>query len=87
MPPPLALEPAPRGIRVDAVSPGATGTPLPDTSGVPRSGLDAMRTKGTFARFGSSQQGAEAVALLASDAAGCGTGQDVAVAGGYRLGA
>jgi NAD(P)-dependent dehydrogenase (short-subunit alcohol dehydrogenase family) len=87
MPPSLALEPAPCRIRVDAVSPGATGTPLLDKSGVPQSGLDAMRTKIPFARSGSSQEVAEAVAFLASDAAGHVTGQDVAAAGGYGLGA
>jgi NAD(P)-dependent dehydrogenase (short-subunit alcohol dehydrogenase family) len=46
-----------------------------------------MRTKIPFERFGSGQEIAEVVAFLASDAAGYVTGQDVAVAGGYGLGA
>ncbi|GAP46022.1 SDR family NAD(P)-dependent oxidoreductase [Streptomyces azureus] len=83
--PSLALELAPRRIRVDTVSPGATETPLFDKLGIPRSGRDAMRTKIPFERFGSSQEVAEVVAFLASDAAGYVTGQDVAVAGGYGL--
>lgn len=85
--PSLALELAPRRIRVNAVSPGVTDTPLIDKLGVPRSGRDAMRMKIPFERFGSSQEVAEVVAFLASDAAGYITGQDVTVAGGYGLGA
>ncbi|MET7787461.1 SDR family oxidoreductase [Streptomyces sp900116325] len=83
--PSLALELAPRRIRVN-VSPGATETPLFDKLAVPRSGRDALRTKISFERFGSSQEIAEVVAFLASDAASYVTGQDVAVAGGYGLG-
>ncbi|MFG2306666.1 SDR family oxidoreductase [Actinacidiphila glaucinigra] len=84
--PSLALELAPRRIRVNAVSPGATETPLFDKLGVPPSGREAMRTKIPFERFGSSREIAEVVAFLASDAAGYVTGQDVTVAGGYGLG-
>jgi len=85
--PSLALELAPRRIRVNAVSPGPTETPLFDKLEVPQSGRDAMRTNIPFGRFGSSHEVAEVVAFLASDAAGYVTGQDVAVAGGYGLGA
>ncbi|MEV0949012.1 SDR family oxidoreductase [Promicromonospora sp. NPDC050249] len=83
--PSLALELAPRRIRVNAVSPGATDTPLFDKLGVPQAGKDAMRASIPFERFGSSQEVAEAVAFLASDAASYITGQDLAVAGGYGL--
>ncbi|GAA1559838.1 SDR family NAD(P)-dependent oxidoreductase [Kribbella lupini] len=86
MVPSLALELAPRRIRVNAVSPGATETPLFDKLGVSPSGRDAMRTNIPFERFGSSREVAEVVAFLASDAAGYVTGQDVVVAGGYGLG-
>ncbi|WP_372351073.1 SDR family NAD(P)-dependent oxidoreductase [Streptomyces sp. KL116D] len=85
--PSLALELAPRRIRVNAVSPGATETPLFDKLEVPQSGRDALRTKIPFERFGSGADIAEVVAFLASDAAGYVTGQDIAVAGGYGLGA
>jgi NAD(P)-dependent dehydrogenase (short-subunit alcohol dehydrogenase family) len=84
--PSLAIELAPRRIRVNAVSPGATETPLFDKLGVPQSGRDFLRTKIPFERFGSSQEIAEVVAFLASDAASYVTGQDIAVAGGYGLG-
>ncbi|MFB0620358.1 SDR family NAD(P)-dependent oxidoreductase [Streptomyces sp. AGS-58] len=87
MVPSLALEPVPRRIRVNAVSPGVTDTPLFDKRGVPQGGRDAMRAKIAFERFGSSQEATEVVAFLASDAAGYITGQDVTVAGGYGLGA
>lgn len=85
--PSLALELAPRRIRVNAVSPGATDTPLFDKLGVPQSGRDAMRANIPLERFGSSQEIAETVAFLASDAASYITGQDITVAGGYGLGA
>lgn len=85
--PSLALELAPRRIRVNAVSPGATDTPLFDKLGVPDAGRDALRAAIPFQRFGSSREVAEVVAFLASDAARYVTGQDVAVAGGYGLGA
>jgi NAD(P)-dependent dehydrogenase (short-subunit alcohol dehydrogenase family) len=87
MMPSLALELAPRRIRVNAVSPRATDTPLFDKLGVPQSGRDAMRAKIPFERFGSSPEVAEAVTFLVSDAASYITGQDVTVAGGYGLGA
>ncbi|MFD7288282.1 SDR family NAD(P)-dependent oxidoreductase [Streptomyces sp. NPDC059863] len=87
MMPSLALELAPRRIRVNSVSPGATDTPLLDKLGVTQSGRDAMRAKIPFERFGSSREVAEVVAFLASDAAGYLTGQDVTMAGGYGLGA
>jgi NAD(P)-dependent dehydrogenase (short-subunit alcohol dehydrogenase family) len=85
--PSLALELAPRRIRVNAVSPGATDTPLFDKLGVPQGGRDAMAAAIPFQRFGSAREVAEVVAFLASDAAGYVTGQDVVVAGGYGLGA
>ncbi|NEE00844.1 SDR family oxidoreductase [Phytoactinopolyspora halotolerans] len=85
--PSLALELAPRRIRVNAVSPGATDTPLFDKLGVPQEGRDAMAANIPFGRFGSPQEVAEAVAFLGSEAAGYVTGQDITVAGGYGLGA
>lgn len=85
--PSLALELAPRRIRVNAVSPGATDTPLMDKLGVPQEARDAMRANIPFERFGSGQEIAETVAFLASDAARYITGQDVTVAGGSGLSA
>ncbi|MDI9887512.1 SDR family oxidoreductase [Streptomyces sp. HNM0645] len=80
--PSLAPELAPRRIRVNAVSPGATEPPLLDKVGLPRSGREVMRTKVAFERFGSSQDVAEVVAFHASDVAGYVSGQGASVAGG-----
>lgn len=85
--PSLALELSPRKIRVNAVSPGVTDTPLFDKLGVPQDARDAMSATIPFGRFGTSHEIAETVAFLASDAAGYITGQDITVAGGYGLGA
>jgi NAD(P)-dependent dehydrogenase (short-subunit alcohol dehydrogenase family) len=85
--PSLALELAPRSIRVNSVSPGATSTPLWDKLGVPEEGREAVRGAIPFQRFGSSEEVAEVVAFLASDSASYVTGQDIVVAGGYGLGA
>jgi NAD(P)-dependent dehydrogenase (short-subunit alcohol dehydrogenase family) len=84
--PSLALELAPRRIRVNAVSPGATATPLFDKLGVSQNDRDALRANIPFQRFGTGHEVAQVVAFLASDAAGYVTGQDVTVAGGYGLG-
>jgi NAD(P)-dependent dehydrogenase (short-subunit alcohol dehydrogenase family) len=85
--PSLALELAPRRVRVNAVSPGATDTPLWDKLGVPEGGREAVRSGIPFGRFGSAREVAEVVAFLSSDAAAYVTGQEVVVAGGYGLAA
>ncbi|MFI6874758.1 SDR family oxidoreductase [Streptomyces sp. NPDC050400] len=84
--PTLALELAPRRIRVNAVSPGSTTTPLYDKLGVPAEAREAMSAGIPFQRFATSEEVAETVAFLASDAAGYVTGQEIAVAGGLGLG-
>lgn len=86
MVPSLALELAPRRIRVNAVSPGATDTPLWDKLGADERVKDARRADIPFRRLGASEDVAEVVAFLASDASSYVTGQDVAVAGGYGIG-
>lgn len=85
--PSLALELAPRRIRVNAVSPGPIATPLFDKLGVPDDAREAMRRTVPFQRFGTGEDIAGVVAFLASDAAGYITGQEIVAAGGYGLGA
>lgn len=85
--PSLALELAPRRIRVNAVSPGPIATPLFDKLGVPDDAREAMRRTVPFQRFGTGEDIARIVAFLASDAAGYVTGQEIVAAGGYGLGA
>jgi NAD(P)-dependent dehydrogenase (short-subunit alcohol dehydrogenase family) len=87
MVPSLALELAPRRIRVNAVSPGATDTPLWDKLGVPEEGRATVRSSIPFGRFGTAREVAEVVAFLSSDAAAYVTGQEIVVAGGYGLAA
>ena len=83
--PSLALELAPRQIRVNAVSPGAVETPMWDKLGVPPQAREAMGATIPFRRFGTTDEIAEAVAFLASDAAKYITGQNIIVAGGSDL--
>jgi len=81
----LALEYAERGIRVNAVAPGATITPInkawtddPEKKAVVESHIP-------MARAGTSEEMAAAVAFLASDEAAYITGQTLFVDGGLTL--
>jgi NAD(P)-dependent dehydrogenase (short-subunit alcohol dehydrogenase family) len=88
----VAAERAPRGVRVNCVSPGFMRTPM--TTGE-RLGLDgaaqetrlaAMGRRVPMQRTGSAQDIAAAIAYLASDDAGYVTGQEIVVDGGYLVG-
>jgi NAD(P)-dependent dehydrogenase (short-subunit alcohol dehydrogenase family) len=87
--PSLALELAPRRIRVNAVSPGAIDTPIWSKAGTPPEMLGeataAMAATIPFGRLGTAREVAEVVAFLASDEAGYVTGQDIVVGGGSGL--
>jgi NAD(P)-dependent dehydrogenase (short-subunit alcohol dehydrogenase family) len=89
MVPALALELAPRRIRVNAVSPGAVETPIWSRSGLPAEALEAnaarMAAQIPLGRLGEAREIAEVVAFLASDGAAYLTGQDIRVAGGLAL--
>lgn len=86
MVPSLALELAPRRIRVNAVSPGPIDTPIWSKFGVPPENvgamLDAVAAQNPFGRLGTAREIAETVAFLASDGAAYITGQNIVVAGG-----
>jgi NAD(P)-dependent dehydrogenase (short-subunit alcohol dehydrogenase family) len=82
-----ALEVAPHGIRVNAVCPGYTATPM-----VLDRGLNARRDPVTMSRIvarepmerlGSPREIAEAILWLCSDAASFVTGEALAVDGGF----
>lgn len=88
--PSLAVELAPRRIRVNAVSPGFTDTPMLRTT--PGMGSDevaamlaAMAAKNPLGRVGRPEDIAETVAFLASDGAAYITGQEIVVSGGAGL--
>ncbi|MBD2360808.1 glucose 1-dehydrogenase [Anabaena minutissima FACHB-250] len=81
----LALEYANRGIRVNAIAPGATITPInedwvndPEKKAVVESHIP-------MGRAGTSQEMAAAVAFLASDEAAYITGQTLCIDGGLTL--
>ncbi|MFG2078112.1 SDR family oxidoreductase [Nonomuraea maritima] len=88
--PTLALELAPRRIRINAVSPGMTDTPMTrasirtateDVAGT----MKAMAEHNPFGRLGTPEDVAGTVAFLASDDAAYITGQEIVVSGGAGL--
>jgi NAD(P)-dependent dehydrogenase (short-subunit alcohol dehydrogenase family) len=82
----LAAELAPLGIRVNAVCPGATDTPLLarefDTASNPDVSRDAMRRSIVMGRFGRPEEIAKAVVFLLSEDASYITGAHLPVDGG-----
>ncbi len=86
----LAKELAPRGIRVNAVSPGPTRTRLADASGVV--GFDAypevipmLAAKTALGRLGEPEDVALVIASLLGDESRWITAQNVEVSGGFDL--
>ena len=83
---PLAAELAPRGIRVNSVSPGPVNTAAFDRLGLPGDAVAAIRdvipTRVPLGRFGAEEEIARVVAFLASPAASFITGVDIPVDGG-----
>src|SRR5829696_247864 len=78
----LALELAPRGIRVNAVSPGPVATEaFREVLGV-ADRLDELAATIPLGRLGTPDDIAAAVVFMASPAAGWVTGQNLLVAGG-----
>ncbi len=85
----LSSELLPRGIRVNAVSPGPVETPLFDKLGIP----DAYRAQVNkdivstipFGRFGTPAEVAKAVLYLASDESAWTVGSEIIVDGGRTL--
>ncbi|MDX6243019.1 MAG: hypothetical protein QOE76_742 [Frankiales bacterium] len=81
----LALELAPRGIRVNAVSPGLVDTPAYSKLGISREMVDSWAESVPLGRIGAPVDIAEAVAFLVSDAASHITGNNLAVSGGIGI--
>ncbi|WP_424638649.1 SDR family oxidoreductase [Embleya sp. AB8] len=81
----LALELAPRRIRVNAVSPGIINTPVYCKMGVSQEMIDSWARDVPLGRVGAPADIAEAVAFLASDAAGYITGDNLTVSGGIGV--
>jgi NAD(P)-dependent dehydrogenase (short-subunit alcohol dehydrogenase family) len=82
----LGAELAPRGIRVNAVSPGAIATPFYSKVGLPDTTLQevaaAITAKTGLKRFGEAGEVAKAALFLASDDSSYTTGAELVVDGG-----
>ncbi|HET9198991.1 MAG TPA: SDR family NAD(P)-dependent oxidoreductase [Solirubrobacterales bacterium] len=77
----LAVELAPRGIRVNAVAPGTIRTEA--VAALPEGYVEPMRAAHPMGRLGEPGEVAEAICFLASDAASFVTGAILPVDGGY----
>lgn len=76
----MAKELGSRNITVNAVAPGFITTEM--TAGLPEDSKEKMLAQVPLKRFGGTEEVAETVAFLASDAAGYITGQTIAIDGG-----
>jgi NAD(P)-dependent dehydrogenase (short-subunit alcohol dehydrogenase family) len=85
MVPSLALELAPRQIRVNVVSPGGIATGKWASSDVPEEVRKATAASIPLGRWGEPAEAAAVVAFLASETASYVTGQNIIVAGGRGL--
>ncbi|WP_405377868.1 SDR family oxidoreductase [Nonlabens sp. Asnod3-A02] len=83
-----SAELAPRGIRVNAVSPGPIGTPFWGKIGLPDDVLtgaaEAITAQTALKRFGDPEEVAKAVLFLASDDSSYIIGEEIAVQGGIN---
>lgn len=85
----LAVELAPRGIRVNALSPAAIRTPIQDKFGLPPEVREQVErdfsTKIPLGRFGEATEVAGIALFLASEASSYITGADIPVDGGLLI--
>ncbi|MFZ0168782.1 MAG: glucose 1-dehydrogenase [Candidatus Dormiibacterota bacterium] len=82
----LASAWGPRGVRVNAVAPGFTDSPLNSHRKADPEKAEAVVGRTPLGRWGKPADVAQAVVFLASDAAGFVSGQVIVVDGGYSLG-
>lgn len=79
----MAKELAPRGIRVNAVAPGFIATDMVDQ--IPEEIQEKNKAKIPVGRYGTPEEVADVVAMLASDACAYITGQVIVIDGGLSL--
>jgi NAD(P)-dependent dehydrogenase (short-subunit alcohol dehydrogenase family) len=84
----FSSELGPKGIRVNAVSPGPIETPIFEKLGLPKEALDgfadAVGQRTVLARFGRPEEIANTVLFLASDESSFVVGADFVVDGGFQ---
>ena len=80
----LAKEFAPSGVRVNAVSPGVIDTPFHEVFSTPEMIANFVKTI-PMGRVGTSEEVANVIAFLASDAAAYVTGETIEVNGGQLM--
>jgi len=84
-----AIELAPKGIRVNAITPGPFDTPIFGKSGAPQEKLDqfneAIKQKVLVKRFGAPNELGKLVSFLISDDASFITGGDYVIDGGMSI--
>lgn len=84
-----AAELSPRGIRVNAVSPGPIETPIFEKTGMPQEQMQEMaegiQSQVALGRFGKSEEVANVALFLASDESSYVQGQEFVVDGGMTI--
>ncbi len=85
----LAVELAPRGIRINTLSPGPISTPIYGKLGMPADAQkgfeDSMAAQSLFKRFGEANEVAQVAKFLLSDTSSFIVGENITVDGGVRL--
>lgn len=81
----LALEVAPRGIRVNTVNPGITETNIYNNSSITPEQLELEKAHYPLKRFGKPEEIANAIVFLLSDASKWMTGSQLLIDGGCSL--
>lgn len=81
----MAIDLAPKKIRVNCILPGTTDTPLIRTSNVTEEELQENAKLFPLKRFGTPEEMAYAIVYLLSDASSFVTGTELVVDGGYSM--
>lgn len=82
---PLAIELAPRKIRVNALCPGMVNTPILSESAISEEQLELDRKKYPLGRYGEPDEIAKACVYFLSDASKWVTGTELVIDGGFTL--
>jgi NAD(P)-dependent dehydrogenase (short-subunit alcohol dehydrogenase family) len=81
----LAVELAPRGIRVNVVSPGPVDTPIINKAGISDEGKEEFANQTLLKRFGRADEVAKLARFLLSDDSSFIIGENAVIDGGVRL--